>query len=144
MTRETIETALWCDVYRTSHARCEGWSAAEQADGALAAFRKAFPNDPPQTPPVPAPVVPLEHIAQQAARYMKSVEPLCGCEVMNSAEYNVLGKRQGPWRSCSKCAPTPDAPAPSFDDIFNERDKRREEEEAAVFGAFRTPDPEAA
>lgn len=44
----------------------------------------------------------------------------------------------------AKDEPQQAPPPPSFADIFNERDKRREEEDAAVFGAFRVPDPEAA
>jgi hypothetical protein len=93
MTHDPIETTLWCDAYRIELTRKgSSYDAEYAANAALEAYRKAFPNDPPQTPPAPA---------------------------------------------------SP-APAPSFADVFNERDKRREEEEAAMFGAFRAPDPEAA
>jgi hypothetical protein len=118
MTHDPIETALWCDAYRIELTRKGSSCDAEyNANEALAAYRRAFPNDPPQTPPVPA--TPARETRPSA---------LSGCEKCGT----------GPGEPCT--APE----APSFADVFNERDKRREEEEAVVFGAFRVPDPEAA
>ena len=48
------EQELWASVYM-DHVGRGSWDAdcKRQADAALAAFREAFPNDPPTTPSAP-------------------------------------------------------------------------------------------